>query len=120
MRPRGGQALTVVDKFESVEMLIGVMANNRRPVTTETRSVSFDKVMFDFMEQDRRELRLDRSQYLRELIETRFQQKYHKTPPAAGEVQIGKTRNGVPLFPRGTKAGSATLELVKQLREDAP
>lgn len=89
-------------------------------VTTETRSVSFDKVMFDFMEQDRRDLRLDRSQYLRELLEARYQQKHHKSPPASATGAASQTRNGVPLFPVGKNSGRATLDLVKQLRDDAP
>jgi hypothetical protein len=96
------------------------MRSSKRPVTTETRSISFDKVMFDFMEQDRRTLRLDRSQYLRELLEARYQQKYHKAPPAGDAETAMPTRNGIPLFPIRKKAGAATLELVKELRDDAP
>jgi hypothetical protein len=97
------------------------MAYNNRVVTTTTSSVSFDKVMFEFMEQDRRELRLDRSQYLRELLEQRYQQKYHKSPlsPGAPEASSG-ARNGVPLFPKSPGARSASLDLVKRLLEDAP
>ena len=77
--------------------------------------------MFEFMEQDRRELRLDRSQYLRELLEQRYQQKHHKAPPTPGaSVSAAGTRNGVPLFPKTPGAGRASLDLVKRLREDTP
>jgi hypothetical protein len=97
------------------------MGNNNRPVTTETRSVSFDRVMFEFMEQDRQELRLDRSQYLRELIERRYEQKHHKAAPAIAEDgRATATRNGIPLFPKTQGAGKATLSLVKRLRDEAP
>src|SRR5882724_11509049 len=103
-----------------VSLLVATMGNNNRLVTTTTSSVSFDKVMFEFMEQDRRELRLDRSQYLRELLEQRYQQKHHKAPPTPGEpgLQAG-TKNGVPLFPQVPGAGKASLEVVKRLQEDA-
>lgn len=95
------------------------MASNNRVTTTAT-SVSFDKVMFEFMEQDRRELRLDRSQYLRELLEQRYQHKFHKSPPLPDEPAVsGGLRNGIPLFPKSPGGGSASLDVVKRLREDA-
>jgi hypothetical protein len=95
------------------------MASNNRATTTAT-SVSFDKVMFQFMEQDRRELRLDRSQYLRELLEQRYQQKFHKSPPSTDKPgSLGGLRNGIPLFPKSPGGGSASLEDVRRLREAA-
>lgn len=44
-----------------------------RPVTTVTRSVSFDEQAFEIMEADRTGMpERDRSQYIRELLEERY------------------------------------------------
>ena len=85
---------------------------------TVTRSVSFDQEMFDFMESDRRELRLDRSQYLRERLEERREAKQTGTSTGSDTDHDTKpTRNGLPLFPSKPRAGKATLKLVNELRE---
>lgn len=44
-----------------------------RPITTVTRSISFDETLFDFMEHDRETTPArDRSQFIRELLEDRY------------------------------------------------
>lgn len=45
------------------------MGRNHRPLTTVTRSISFDHDVFDLMEIRRKELRATRSDYLRMLLE---------------------------------------------------
>jgi hypothetical protein len=85
---------------------------------TVTRSVSFDQEMFDFMESDRQELRLDRSQYLRERLEERREAKQTVVSTKSGGAGNAKpTRNGLPLFPFRPRTGKATLKLVNELRE---
>ena len=45
------------------------MGRNKRPVTTITRSISFDNDVFLLMEERRKELRASRSDFLRMLLE---------------------------------------------------
>ena len=94
---------------------------NNRAATTVTSSVSFDKVMFEFMEERRRQLRIDRSQYLRELIEKDYELCHNTPPPGIGAASNhdGK-RNGITLFPKKPGATRATLEIVNKLREETP
>lgn len=93
---------------------------NHRAVTTVTSSVSFDKEMFAYMEERRRQLRIDRSQYLRELIEKDYELCRNAPPPGIGDAPRNENkRNGVALFPRKPGATQATLEIVNRLREEA-
>ncbi len=41
----------------------------KKDKTTLTRSISFDTEVFDLMEKERTRLRLDRSQYIRQILE---------------------------------------------------
>ena len=92
---------------------------NNRVVTTVTSSVSFDKEMFAFMEERRQQLRLDRSQFLRELIEQEYERcRNAPLPGLGGPASNDNKRNGVALFPKKLGATSATLEIVNQLREE--
>lgn len=95
------------------------MKNHRVPMTV-TSSVSFDREMFAFMEERRRQLRIDRSQYLRELIERDYEL-CHRAPPSgiAKATNSDGKRNGITLFPKKPGASQATLEIVNKLREEA-
>jgi hypothetical protein len=48
---------------------IHIMPNNHRPLTSITRSISFDQEVFSKMEIRREALRLDRSTYIRFVLE---------------------------------------------------
>lgn len=48
------------------------MGANHRPVTTVTRSISFDQDTFGLMEARRIQLRMTRSEFLRALLEDRL------------------------------------------------
>jgi hypothetical protein len=93
------------------------MGNNRRVRQTTTTSVSFDREMFEFMEQQRHLVRLDRSQYLRELLEKEYHQVHGKAAVAALPPQA-TTRNGVPLLTVVASARRVTTKMVKQLEEE--
>jgi hypothetical protein len=48
------------------------MGANNRPLTTVTRSLSFDSDTFEMMEVRRTELRMDRSEFIRAILEDRL------------------------------------------------
>lgn len=90
-----------------------------RPKNTISRSISFDIPMFEFAEQQRKAKRLDRSQYMREVMQREYQHVLGTTAPALGDSTSPATpkRNGIALFPAKAGASSATLEVVNRLRD---
>lgn len=52
--------------------VVKVVTMTKRARHTVTRSISFDKEVFKAMEEDRKRLRLDRSQYLRSVLENQL------------------------------------------------
>lgn len=60
------------------------MGRNNRPQTTVTRSVSFDKMLFDRMEADRKKKRFSRSRILREMLEEKYPDAIEEEPARYG------------------------------------